>query len=54
MAPDVEEQAPPTFSDLNAPTATLGREIPVVFGTKLIAGPNVVWYGDFKSVPLYD
>ena len=54
MTPDIEEQPPATLDDIKAPTADLGREIPVVFGTKLIEGPNVVWYGDFKSVPLYD
>jgi hypothetical protein len=32
------------------PTAEDGREIPVVFGTKDITGPNVVWYGDFMAV----
>jgi hypothetical protein len=54
MAPDSEEQSPATLDAMKAPTADLGREIPVLFGTMLIEGPNVVWYGDFKSVPLYD
>ena len=54
MSPDVEEQPPSTLDQIKAPTADLGQEIPVLFGTKLIEGPNVVWYGDFKSVPLYD
>lgn len=54
MAPDVEEQPPATLDEIKAPTATLGREIPVLFGKKLIEGPNVVWYGHLKTVAIYD
>lgn len=37
---------------VEAPTATEGLEIPVLFGTRLIKGPNVVWYGDIKTVAI--
>jgi hypothetical protein len=37
---------------VEAPTATEGLEIPVLFGTRLIKGPNVVWYGDVKTVAI--
>ena len=30
--------------ELKAPTAEEGREIPVLFGTRDITAPNVVWY----------
>lgn len=33
-------------ADLNAPTVSAGRPIPVVFGTMLIKSPNVLWFGD--------
>jgi len=50
--PKPEEQAPPILSDLNVPTAKEGRTIPVLFGTKLIKSPQIVWYGDFDTVPI--
>lgn len=37
------------LSDFQVPTAEIGREIPVLFGTRDITGPNVVWYGDLKT-----
>jgi Putative phage tail protein len=36
------------LGDFTAPTAEEGRVIPVVFGTCLVRGPNVTWYGDLK------
>lgn len=40
---------PATLDDIQAPTAEDGREIPVLFGTRLLSGPNVVWYGDLRT-----
>jgi hypothetical protein len=40
------------LGDFQTPTAEEGRVIPVVFGTVLIKGPNVVWYGDLKAKPM--
>uniref|UniRef100_UPI0035B41C46 hypothetical protein n=1 Tax=Paenirhodobacter enshiensis TaxID=1105367 RepID=UPI0035B41C46 len=43
--------AKPTASsldDFDIPTAEEGRVIPVVFGTVLLTGANVVWAGDLK------
>lgn len=53
MAVPKPQSAPPAgLGDFTVPTAEDGREIPVVFGTRDIAGPNVVWYGDFMTVPV--
>jgi hypothetical protein len=52
MTPKPENQKPAGLGDVTAPTAEEGREIPVLFGTRHIEGPNVVWYGDFKSVAI--
>lgn len=41
---------PAGLGDFNVPTAEEGREIPVLFGTRDITGPNVVWYGDLRTV----
>lgn len=51
MAVPKAQSAPPAgLGDFSLPTAEDGREIPVLFGTKDITGPNVVWYGDFYAV----
>jgi hypothetical protein len=40
---------PAGFGEFTAPTAEVGREIPVLFGTRDMNSPNVVWYGDFST-----
>lgn len=50
--PSQSNAKPPGFSEIDAPTAEEGREIPVLFGTVEIESPNVVWYGDFEAVPV--
>jgi hypothetical protein len=44
--------APATIEDIDAPTAEEGRTIPVLFGTRKISGPNIVWYGDLDTDPI--
>jgi hypothetical protein len=52
MMPKPQTQPPPGIGDIKAPTAEEGREIPVLFGTRDIESPNVVWYGHFRSVAI--
>lgn len=52
LAPKPPDQKPATLDDLQMPTAEPGRPIPVVFGTYLVKGVNVVWYGDLLSIPI--
>ncbi|QIQ65298.1 hypothetical protein 19_00026 [Pseudomonas phage Epa19] len=52
MAPKPESRPPAGLSEFQLPTAEVGREIPVLFGTRIIEGPNVVWYGHLKAVPV--
>lgn len=49
IRPKVPSQGPAGLEDIQAPVAEEGREIPVLFGCRMLRGPNVVWYGDFKS-----
>jgi len=49
--PEVENARPATLDDFTFPTATEGRMIPLSWGTDLIKGPNVIWYGDFRAIP---
>ena len=48
-APKPKSRPPAGLGDVQAPTAEVGREIPVLFGTRDLDGPNVVWYGDLRT-----
>ena len=50
--PKPQNAAPAGIGDVQVPTAEEGREIPVLFGTRELRGPNVLWYGDFSAVPI--
>ena len=52
MMPKPETRPPDGLDEIQAPTAEIGREIPVLFGTRKMDGPNVVWYGDLRTVPV--
>jgi hypothetical protein len=49
LAPKPEKLKPAGFDEVRAATAEVGREIPVLFGTRDLEGPNVVWYGHLKT-----
>ena len=46
LAPKPKPPKPASITDFDVPTAQEGREIPVIFGTVWVTGPNVLWYGD--------
>jgi hypothetical protein len=50
--PKPQSLPPPGLGDVQVPTAEEGREIPVLFGTRELRGPNVLWYGDFEAIPV--
>lgn len=52
LAPKPPKPAPASIQDFDVPTAEEGRPIPVVFGTVLITGANVIWYGDLRTSPI--
>ncbi len=52
LAPKPPQPKAAGLGDVQAPTAEEGRPIPVVFGTVLITGANVVWYGDLVATPI--
>lgn len=52
MTPKPQDSKPKTMADVTAPTAEDGREIPVLFGTRIIEGPNCVWFGDLSATPI--
>ncbi len=50
LAPKPQNPKPGGLGDIKVPQAKEGDSIPVLFGTRDIAAPNVVWYGDLKTV----
>lgn len=52
MSPKPETQPPAGLGDFDVPTAEVGKEIPVLFGTRDLKSANVVWYGDLLAVPI--
>lgn len=52
LAPKPPTPKPASITDFDVPVAEEGRPIPVVFGTVTLTGPNVLWYGDLKAVPI--
>ena len=49
MRPKSQTTPPKGLDEVTAPTAEVGREIPVLFGRRAIYGANVVWYGDLAT-----
>lgn len=47
-----EAPKPAGIDEFSVPTASESSPIPVVFGTRWVTQPNVVWYGDFGQVPI--
>jgi len=52
LAPKPPEPRAAAIGDFDVPTADQDRAIPVIFGRVWVTGPNVVWYGDLKVVPI--
>ena len=49
MQPKPQTRPAAGLGEFNVPTAEVGREIPVLFGTRDMGGANVVWYGDLRT-----
>lgn len=52
IMPKPKQPKPQGVQDLEAPTASAGREMSVIFGTVTVRDPNVLWHGD-KSTRTY-
>lgn len=48
--PKQQPPSPAGLQDFDVPKAEDGAVIPVLFGTKDINAPNVLWYGDLRTV----
>lgn len=54
LAPKPPKPKPAALEDFDIPMAEQGRPIPVVFGSVLLTGPNVLWYGDLRTTPIQE
>lgn len=52
LAPKPPKPKPAALNDFDIPMAEQGRPIPVIFGTALVTGPNVMWYGDLRTTAI--
>ena len=52
LTPKPQNAKPAGLDEIQVPTAEVGREITVLFGTRDLSGPNIVWYGDLRTVPV--
>ena len=52
LAPKPPVPKPAAMEDFDIPVAEQGRPVPVVFGTVLITGANILWYGDLRTTPI--
>lgn len=50
--PQIENAKAKGIDELNFPTATEARPIPVAWGTVLQKAPNLIWYGDYRAVAI--
>lgn len=51
--PRIEQAKAADFGDFDFPRAEAGDPVPYIAGTVRIRGPNLVWYGDYSSHPVY-
>lgn len=52
IRPKTQNMKPSAVNDFEIPTAEVGRPIPVLFGSRKISAPNVVWWGDLRIVAI--
>lgn len=52
LTPKPQQQRVSASKDVQAPTAEVGGEIGVLFGTRRIKSSNCVWYGDLRTVAI--
>lgn len=50
--PKVQDAQPGQIGDRDIPMASQDAPIPVLFGTRMLSQPNVVWWGDVQVIPI--
>lgn len=52
--PKPRHAVPAGLEQFDVPTAEEGRPVQVLFGSRYVTGPNIVWYGDLKCEPVIE
>lgn len=52
LRPKPEPPQAATIGDFNVPITEEGAEVGKVYGTVWVTKPQVVWYGDYDTVPI--
>jgi hypothetical protein len=52
LTPKPPKPDTPQPGNIEAPVASEGQPIPVLFGTRVIRQPNCVWYGDVMTTEI--
>lgn len=50
--PKMQDAQPGQIGDKDIPMASADAPIPVVFGTRVVSQPNVVWWGEVNAEPI--
>ena len=50
--PNVQDAQPGQLGDKDLPMANRDAPIPVLFGTRVLSQPNVVWWGQVQVIPI--
>jgi hypothetical protein len=50
--PKAQDAQPGQIGERDIPMASQDAPIPVLFGTRVLSQPNVVWYGDVQVQPI--
>jgi len=52
LRPKPQPPKPGTIEESDVPVANAADPIPKIYGTVWVKSPNVVWYGDLRTVPI--
>ncbi len=50
--PKMQNAQPGQIGEKDIPMASRDAPIPVLFGTRVLSQPNVVWWGDVQVIPI--
>jgi len=50
--PKVQDAQPGQIGEKDIPMASQDAPIPVLFGTRVLSQPNIVWWGDVVVIPI--
>lgn len=50
LMPSAKKNNKQEFDDMDSPTAESGRPVSVIFGEHNIDDPNIIWFGDKRTI----